>query len=46
MSKDYRCKDCYWWKEYGMWCTKRYVHSGDLAKKCKHFKLNRNGTDI
>lgn len=40
--KDYRCKDCQWWKEYGMICTKLYVHAGDLAKKCKHFKLKKN----
>lgn len=44
MSKDYRCKDCQWWKEYGMICTKLYVHVGDLAKKCKHFKLKKYGT--
>ena len=29
MSKDYRCKDCEWWKEYGMICTKLYVHAGE-----------------
>ena len=42
MSKDYRCKDCEWWKEHGMICTKLYVHAGDLAKKCKHFKLKED----
>lgn len=42
MSKDYRCKDCEWWKECGMICTKLYVHAGDLAKKCKHFKLKED----
>lgn len=41
MSKDYRCKDCEFWKEYGYWCTKLYTHAGDLAKKCKHFKLKK-----
>lgn len=39
--KDYRCKDCAWWKEYGMICTKFCVRAGDLAKKCKHFKLKK-----
>lgn len=38
---DYRCKDCQWWKEYGLWCTKLYTHAGDLAKKCIHFRLKK-----
>lgn len=41
MSKDYRCKDCEFWKEYGFVCTYTYKHAGDLAKKCKHFKLRK-----
>lgn len=38
ISSDYRCKDCAWWKEYGMVCTYTFTHAGDLAKVCKHFK--------
>lgn len=41
MMKDYRCKDCEYWKEFLMWCTYHYLHAGDLAKKCKHFKLKK-----
>lgn len=40
--KDYRCKDCRWWKEYGSVCTYTFNHTGDLAKKCKHFKRDLN----
>ena len=41
MSKDYRCKDCQWWKEYGWTCTKTYTYRTEAAKKCKHFKLKK-----
>lgn len=41
--KDYRCKDCEWW--YGFACTYTYKHVGDLAKKCKHFKLKKYEID-
>jgi len=45
MSKDYRCRDCAFWKEYGMVCTRRYIHAGDLAKKCGYFKLKKYGKE-
>ena len=31
-----------WWKEYGSVCTYTFNHTGDLAKKCKHFKRDLN----
>lgn len=44
--KDYRCKDCEWWKEYGAVCTyaiDKFVVTYRPAdsKKCKHFKLKK-----
>ena len=45
IKKDYRCKDCEWWKEWGFICTYTDKHAGDLAKKCKHFKLRKDETD-
>lgn len=41
MSKDYRCKDCEFWKEWNLICTKTYKLHIALDKKCKHFKLKK-----
>lgn len=43
MTKDYRCKDCEFWKEYGSVCTKTYgyIQNPDQCKKCKSFKLKK-----
>ena len=50
--KDYRCKDCSLWKEYGEICTygiyehivpfrASVKHTKADNKKCKHFKLEK-----